>query len=279
MSSMNHRGQVLITTLCLTVAGALTASDALSQLGVSADIARQEVMAGIARGQVDYAVAAPAFKVASGAARAELARGAVAWARHYTASTEFKAAYAEMRDARKPSAPEFTGTPEDEFQEMLDAQNREIEKSKAALVSMDPETRKQMEGALGQAAAAMRQLDMPEMRNRQLAGIRHARAESTAKHERVLKAWEAEVPQDPAIAVARRLKAFLDVSADVDFAAALEERNGAMRFVNAAYERKSSEWKLCYRVGKDAVDAARDAAAAWLSELESARTGTVNERP
>jgi hypothetical protein len=61
MSSMNHRGQVLITTLCLTVAGALTASDALSQLGVSADIARQEVMAGIARGQVDYAVAAPAF--------------------------------------------------------------------------------------------------------------------------------------------------------------------------------------------------------------------------
>jgi hypothetical protein len=99
------------------------------------------------------------------------------------------------------------------------------------------------------------------------------RAGAIATHEAALQQWEAEYPQDPAYVIARRLNAFLDLSADVDYTARLEQRNGTMRFVDAAYEGKSSEWKLCYRAGREAVAAARNAAAAWLKELE-----TANER-
>ena len=274
MTKRGKGGPAIAAALALALSGAVAASDALNQLGVSVEIAREQLHAGIVRGHVDYSVAAPAFKVAPDSVRANLALAAIAWAKSYTASPAFRAEYAAMRDARKPPAPDFEGTPEDERQQQLDEQYKEIEKSEAALASMDPEARTQMEDAMKQAAAAIRQLDTPEMRNMQLAGIRYARAEASAKHQEAIQRWAAEYPEAPSVIIARRLKMFLEVSADVDFAAKLEERNGRMRFVDAAYEARSSEWKLCYRAGPGAVNAARDAATAWLKELEPA-----HERP
>jgi DNA-binding TFAR19-related protein (PDSD5 family) len=268
MPNMNKSRAAVVATMCLAVSGAIAASDALDQLGVPVEIARQEVNAAIERGVVNYAAAAPAFKAASGTVRAQLALGAIAWAKSYTASDAFNAEYAGMRDARKPLPPDFQGTPDDERQQLLDRQMTEIQRSKVALESLNPESRTQMEDAVNQAAAAMRQLDTPEMRTMQLAGIHYARAESTTKYEAALQAWDAEYPEAPARVIARRLKAFLAASASVDFSAKLELRNGRMRFVDAADEARSGEWKLCYRAGKEAVDAARLAAAAWLHELE-----------
>jgi len=267
MSSLN-RVALTVGAMILALSGAIAASDALDRLGVPVEIASQEVNAAIERGVVNYSPAAPAFKAASGPVRAQLALGAIAWAKRYTASDAFKAEYAGMRNARKPMQPDFQGTPEDERQQLLDQQVTAIQRAKATLESLDPEARKQMEDAVNQAAAALRQLDTPEMRTMQLAGIHYARAESATKYEAALQAWDAEYPEAPAHVIARRLKAFLATSASVDFSAKLEPRNGRMRFVDAADEARSGEWKLCYRAGKEAVDAARLAAAAWLQELE-----------
>lgn len=41
-----------------------------------------------------------------------------------------------------------------------------------------------------------------------------------------------------------------------------------MVFADPGLEDKSSEWKLCYRAGREAVDAAREAAKAWITEIE-----------
>lgn len=38
-------------------------------------------------------------------------------------------------------------------------------------------------------------------------------------------------------------------------------------FADPAYERKSPEWKRCYRAGKQPVDAARTFATTWLRQL------------
>jgi hypothetical protein len=132
---------------------------------------------------------------------------------------------------------------------------------------MPPEQRKQMEAAMEQAAAVAKQMDTPEMRKMMLDGIRMQREESTRRYQEDLKKWEAEYPASPAPVIAKRLKAFLDMSASVDFDAKVESKNGKMRFVNPEYESKSSEWKLCYRVGKEPVAAARAAATAWMTEL------------
>jgi hypothetical protein len=75
------------------------------------------------------------------------------------------------------------------------------------------------------------------------------------------------MPLDPMVLVAERLRKFMDVSAGVDFSAALTGAGRDARFSNPAYEEQSSDWKMCFRAGKEAVDAARAEAADWLKTL------------
>jgi hypothetical protein len=269
MSRINKRRAMLAAALAVALSGALRASDALGQLGITAALARQQVNAAIERGAVDHSIAAPAFKAVPGPVRARLAHAAIAWAKGHTESDAFRSDYARLRTARKPVPPDVHGTPEEERQQLFQQQVTAIDKLRASVESVDPEARKQLEDEASQAAAALRQLDTPEMRAMQLAGIHHARAESNAKFEEALRRWDADYPEAPARIIARRLKAFLQTCEDVDFAAKLEPRDGRMRFVDLAHESRSNEWKLCYRAGPDAVGAARQAAAAWLAELES----------
>lgn len=71
-------------------------------------------------------------------------------------------------------------------------------------------------------------------------------------------------PSDPTDMVKQRLQDFLRVSKTVDFDA--EVSNG--RFTKKEYESKSAQWKMCYRAGKEVVEAAREEAKQWLAELE-----------
>jgi len=76
---------------------------------------------------------------------------------------------------------------------------------------------------------------------------------------------EKKYPQDPTDMIRKRLNDFLAISATVDFDA---ELTGARTFVKPEYEKKSGEWKMCYRAGKSVVEAARVEARKWLDELE-----------
>ena len=40
-----------------------------------------------------------------------------------------------------------------------------------------------------------------------------------------------------------------------------------MAFVDPRYEEKPSEWKVCYRAGKEPVETARAMAQEWLQEM------------
>jgi hypothetical protein len=73
--------------------------------------------------------------------------------------------------------------------------------------------------------------------------------------------------KDPKAQLALRLQQFLDRTADVDFEAKLDGR----RFANPDYEAKPREWKMCYRAGRPASDAARAYAQAWLEELKAGK--------
>jgi hypothetical protein len=69
---------------------------------------------------------------------------------------------------------------------------------------------------------------------------------------------EKKYPADPAELIKKRLEDFLAVSATVDFDAAAE----------GDYHQKSPEYKMCYRAGKEVVDAAREEAQSWLDEIK-----------
>lgn len=44
---------------------------------------------------------------------------------------------------------------------------------------------------------------------------------------------------------------------------------GKMVFADAAYEQRSGNWKMCYRAGRDVVQAGRVEAERWLRELQN----------
>ncbi len=262
---------IAVVAAAVLMTGGLVAADALTQLGLTPAAAKEALMAGIGSGWLNYSLAAPAFRAAPEALRVELAGGAIQWAKVYTASPDFQASYAKLREIRKPSAPVFTGTPEEEFARERERQATEraqgAEEMKKAMASMPPDQRKQMEEAIKQAADVMKQMDTPEMRKMMIDGLRMQREQRTRDYQQELSRWKDDYPESPAPLIARRITAFLDTSADVDFDAVLLQKNGKMRFVKDAYESKPSEWKLCYRAGKAPVAAARAAAQAWLKEL------------
>ena len=65
--------------------------------------------------------------------------------------------------------------------------------------------------------------------------------------------------------IKKRLTDFMDISATVDFEA--EVVGG--QFVKEEYQKKNSWWKMCYRAGKEVVNAAREEAQKWLDEINS----------
>lgn len=259
------------SALLISIAAAVcvvSAADVLADLGVSASAARQAVLAGLSNGSPSYGPAAAAMRKASPAVRVQLVEGAVAWARAYTTSPEFKAAYTALRDSKKPTAPVFTGTPEEELARRQAKEQKEQAESsdamKKALASMPPDQRAQLEGAMKEAAAAMQQLNTPAMRTMMVDGIRMERDTKSRQYQDDLKKWQEQYPENPAPIIAARLRAFLDTTADVNFDAKLETRNGKLRFVDPSYEARSSTWKACYRLGKEPLTAARTAIGAWL---------------
>ncbi len=77
--------------------------------------------------------------------------------------------------------------------------------------------------------------------------------------------------KDPNVTLRNRLQEFLDMSQDVDFDAATTGSGSSRRFVDAKYEAKSAQWKMCFRAGREATGAARTFAQEWLTELQGAK--------
>ena len=195
----------------------------------------------------------------------------MAWARTYASTPEFRKAYETARQNRKPEAPAFEGTPEEQYQRDREKQQAEQAKSaeemKEALAQMSPDQRKQIEETMKSTAEMMKQMDTPELRKMMIDGIRMDREGKQQEYRAALQKWQQEYPEDVNLVIARRLQEFLDQTADVAYDATLKPCGKKMCFEDPQYERKPSNWKVAFRAGKEAVDASRAAAQAWLAAL------------
>lgn len=255
-------GIVLCSLVTLT-----HAADVLSLLGITPQAAKQAVHSVINSGVYNPGLPAGAFKLMPAGARTEAVAAGVAWLKAYTASAEFKQQYAEIREVHKPAPPEFAGTPENEVKKADEEQKQAAEESKKALSALPADQRAQIEEAMKAAQSAAAQMNTPETRKMRLDAIKAERAGRTKQYDQELATWTRDYPESAAPVIAKRLREFLAVSADVDFGAKLTSKNGKMVFENESYEQKPGQWKMCFRAGKDATAAARTAAQAWLKEL------------
>ena len=267
-------GRKMLTTSLRAVAVllfagvALMAADPLAQLGISPKEAGEQLMSAITSGNTPYGPWLKAYKKLSSAARGTVAQDVMAWAKATTASPAFRTAYSTYRTSQKPEAPAFDGSVDAEFKRMQEARAAELAQTRKSFAALPAEQRKELEEIMKQSETMMKSPDMlKSMRD----GIVSARQDQQERYQRALVDWQTAYPESPQPLVAKQLHRFLDASADVDFAATLVASGGSMRFANPQYESQSSDWKMCYRAGREAVGAARAAATTWIKEIEPGR--------
>jgi hypothetical protein len=265
-------GTVLLLVVAIAVwVAVVLAQGGLAALGVQEAQAKGNIVYAIVHGRVDVSPARKALKAAAPAARAGLVKTAMAWARTYTESAAFKADYDSQRakDAPKPlkkrNVDEELAKQKAEREKHLEEVRKNFEKNSP---KMSPETRAAVEADIAKTEASNKQMDSdPKMIAMARQSLEIQIADEQKQYDQRVARHEKRFPADPNVMIADRLRQFLEVSKDVDFGAKLVTANGRSRFEDPVYERKSDEWKLCYRAGKDAVDAAREFAQSWLAAL------------
>ena len=251
------------------MAAGVAAQGTLAELGVPEATAKQQIVGSLADGYVPWHLGAKAFKAAGTAARVSMVKAAWAWAKAYSDTPAFKADYDKRRAQDAPAAFKAKGSADDQLAAQRAQQKKQLEEMRANIAKMPPEMRKQMEETVKQVEAqfAAQEKD-PQMAALMKQGLEMQAVEEKKAYEGRVAAHDKRFPADPNALIARRLQEFLALTKDVDFNAKLVPgRGGKMLFANAAYEEKPPEWKLCYRVGREPVEAARAAAAEWLKAL------------
>ncbi len=269
-------GGVVVGLGVVGVLVSLAAADVLAELGIGEADAKGRVIQSLNTGYVNFSPAGKAFKAAAPAVREALVKGVLTWAKAYTESPEFKTAYAKLRENQKPEAPGPPGSVDDQLKQQRAKMEQTLEEEKKNLANipttLPPDTQEAikegMEAGIKMTTAQLAEMDTPEYKAMTKERLDAQNATEQQQFQKRMKEYEASYPTDPRSLIAKRLKRFLDESATVDFGAKLVAAGGTMRFADAKYEENSPEWKLCYRAGKEAVDAARVFATAWVAELE-----------
>ena len=248
---------------------AQSGSDILVKLGLEPASAKASILDSLASGNVYNDMAMKAFKVLSASARAEIVRTGLKWIRAYAETTEFKEAYRKFRDGKKPETPAVRPSADETLKKQKDDFEKQIAETRKSMAALDAETRKTMEAGIQQMRAQIEAMEKdPQQKDLMRQMTEMARAEDKKRYEEQLKAWEEKFPAEPRVLIKKRINDFQAASADVDFSAKLLPRGDKMVFANDEYEQKPPEWKVCFRAGREATEAARAFAKAWLAELE-----------
>jgi hypothetical protein len=253
----------------LGIGPAQTGSEIPTKLGLNLASAKEAVLESLTSGSVYNDAAMRTFKALAPSARTAIVRGGLAAIKEYVGTAEFKAAYMKFRDNEKPNPPEARPSADEAWKKQKADFEKQIAEMKKNLAGLDAETRKSMEAAVKQMQAQMEKMDKDTAtRDLMRQMVEAQKVEDKNQYAEQVKAWEENYPADPRILIQKRIRDFLETSADVDFAAKLIASGSKMRFANEDYEGKPAEWKICFRAGKEATEAARAFARSWLTELE-----------
>ncbi len=260
-----------LAAIAATIVLLAASSSSFANFGVNEIRLKQALVSSLGYGHVPLYPSAKLYQAASPAERVAFAKSTVLWTKAYMQSAEFKVEYAKQRENNKPKAPVSKGTPDEQFAQYKLQQQKNLDDFKVKYAKMTPDMQKNLASTLKIMEDNVQKANTDpktEANMKQMyAGL--ADAERKGFENRMMQ-FEKRYPEDPKNLIADRLREFLETSKDVAYDAKLvPAANGKlMRFADRTYEHKSEEWKLCFRAGKEPVEAARAIASAWLQELE-----------
>lgn len=252
----------------MVIGGAVPAQDHLASLGITAGRAREAVFDSFITDTVSLAGDHAVFKAAAAPARVAMVTFALTLARTFVETEDFKRRYADHRDANGPDP-----LPDEPTVDAILAKQRagfeeQVEQMRKLFDQITPEQRATLEAGWKDMRQQLADMETGPRRAELDAALREQRLAQVRERETAMKQLDAVWPSDARALVANRLRHFLEVSSDVAYDAKLIEKDGRKVFADAAFEARPKEWKLCFRAGKPATDAARDFARKWLADLQ-----------
>jgi hypothetical protein len=244
---------------------AVAAADVFQEYGLDRQAWADSFVHSITDGAL-YAPSLPAkLKSVPPGQRAAVVNALGAAAKAFVGTPEFKAKYGKEYEA---SLPDDLRPPRSaaEIEKSMRAQMQKgLTEMEAAVKDLQGDMRKQAEAALVQVRAELKQ---------QLATVGPAAAQQAAAEKARYEAAKSRPPDpgalspDPRVSLKKALKLFLEETSGVDYAAETKTVSRTRRFARSDYESKPRSWKMCYRAGREAGDAARAFASGWLAELK-----------
>lgn len=242
--------------------------DFLKQLGITKQEANEKITSSFLAGGLDYYGIRNLKSIVTND-RAAIVKDLAAYAKQYVSSAEYIKQYMALKENNRPQ-PYKLETPE-EFRATLIKQTKEaVQQMEESLKKAPADMKSMFEKSVEAARQNLKQVEDPNNKYLKSYTQNFATTEKQMKesHEHLLKEWEAKYPTNHLLYVKVRLQDFLASTNNIDFSAQLTERNGKKYFVNPDYERKNQRWKMAYRAGKEAVEAARAFAEQWSNEIK-----------
>lgn len=245
------------------------AADFLKQLGLSQEQANHKITGSLLAGSLDMYGIRNLHKILVND-RAAIVQDLAGYAKQYTNTAAFKKEYAQLRENNKPAPVQKTETPDEMRASMIKAAKEYVKNAEDAYNKAGADMKKITAQMVDAAKQNLKAAEDPANRSivaytRNYESLKKMMQQS---NEQNVKNWEEKYPADHLQYIKVKLQAFMDATADIDFNAQLTEKNGIKYFVNPDYERKGDRWKLAFRAGKGAVEAARAFAAQWLAEIK-----------
>jgi hypothetical protein len=243
-------------------------TDFLKQLGLSKAEANEKITNSLLSGALDPNGIRNLKNIVLND-RAAIVKDVSAYAKQYAGSPEFIKQYLALKEENRPEAMKIE-TPDELRINTIRRAREAVKEMEESLKKAPSDMKSIFEKTLETAKQNLKTTEDPDNKYMKSYAQNFASLQQQMKqsHENALKSWEAKYPSNHLLFIKVRLQEFLDATKDVDFAAQVTERNGIKYFVSKDYERKDNRWKMAFRAGKPAIEAARAFAEEWLSEIK-----------
>lgn len=237
---------VCAATLLLCSAFRFLGDEILAKLGIDKSYADETVFANVAGEgfSLPYAKLLPSIVQGD---KVGAAKELCIYIKDYCKSEDFKKAYANKREEAKPT--------------------HEPPRMTAADINGMKESLKELETLLKNPSIKSMPKEVVDSYTKTADGMKVMIADAEDPTPNKTK-WEKKYPVVADTIIKRQLRKYLSLVASVDFNAELTtNKDGKKIFVNKEYEQKSSQWKACFRAGKEVNDAIKSFVQQWLKEL------------
>jgi hypothetical protein len=261
------RSYVLITLFCV-IAGVALAQDHLATLGISEGRAKEAVFDSFVADAVSLAGKPAAFIALPPQQRVAMVNFVLTLARTFVESDDFKRRYADHREANGPDPLPEAQTADQIFAKQRAGFENQVAEMKKLYGQITPEQIATLEAGWNDMRRQLDEMEKGEKRKEIEGLLKQQRDEQERQRNLALQELDKTYPADPRAMVALRLRRFLDVTKDINYDAQLVEKDKKKVFADPALEARPAEWKLAFRAGKPATEAARTFAQKWLSDLQ-----------